>query len=462
MKTLVRTSLLISTSLLLFSCNSYVPYAYDDAYYTPGNDPVQQVKKNPREDFNKTNDISYDNSYSNRYNNGSNNQSTPPSYYSQNRYTEAEKADNDSSAQKSNQSNLSYSQPLQVEEEYYDPAYAQTVININSPVRTFNTYDPYVRDRILYTYDPFFINPTIYGAYSFWDPFVPRTIFSLGWNPWSGWNMGFGIGWGWNNWAWNAGYCPGFYDPFNPWSRWNAWNPYSGIGYGYSPYVNGYWNGYYHGFYDGAYSNGIVENVSVGGSRRYNTPRGNRGSISYNRTGTNTIRPSSNTGSKANSSLRSESQVSKSRSLRPDNKNAENRPNQLEQNQARTNTTPNKYRTEKTPNTYQRSETRPNNNAQPSNGTESRPTNGVEQQRATQNSRPNYSRPQRNNQYNETRPTQPRQQTRPATRPQQSARPSRNYNNTRPRYTPRPSVNPGRSSSGSSTPTRSPNRPTRR
>ena len=464
MKTSIKTFSLLSISMLLFSC-AYTPYMYDDAYYTPGNDPVQQVKKNPKEDFNKTNNITYDNNHSNPYNNADNYQSTPESYYSQNRYTEQERAENNAVPNATNYAdNQNYSESNDT--EYYDPAYAQTVININSPVRSINTYDPYQRDRILYTHDPYFCSPSLYGNYNFWNPYASNYGLSFGWNSWSGFNMGFGLGFGmvgWNNWA---AYGPNYYDPFNPWSRWNAWNPYSGYGYGYSPYASSYWRGYNHGFYDGSSYNGYYSGASTGhansGIRRTSTPSGGAGSVSYGSSNRSPNRPAEN---HSNSRLKYET-----RPERGDN-NTSTRPNvvrpEIRENNSRPET-PSKYQSDKNPDSYTRP-TRPTNNrierpvenARPTMPNNQRTQPNTSPSREVPQTRPNYTRPARNS-YNQGNQVQPSQPKSPAVRPQQSTRPNNNYNNSRPSYNnSRPSYTPSRgggNNGGGSRPATRPNR----
>ena len=480
MKTLIKYLSLIIISSSIFSC-AYTPYVYDDVYYTPGNDPVQQVKTDPRADLNKTDNIRYDNNHANPYNQGQYSDATPQDYYSQNRYTEQEQMENNTPSY--NQNYIDNNQ--EYEDEYYDPAYAQTVININSPTRSFNSYDPYQRDRILYTQDPFFFAPSHFNTFNNWAPIRPT--FGIGWNSFNGWNVGFGWNnwggnawggnaWGWNNWGWNSGFCPPFYDPFNPWNRWNAWNhPYSNFGVG--PFANNYMTGYRHGLYDGRGFNGFNP-IGGNGVRQSNNRRGYREGAGGNNTATNprrdknpsTVRPKSG----ENPVRQSTRSGTAERNANPTRTTT--RPSSEQQTQ-RPNNTPKKYRTNRTPNTYsnQREEQRPQNTTirprtnptptrQPSQQT-TRP-----QQQQQQQARPNYSRPKRNT-YNRRTQAQPRRQT---TRPQQSTRPNNNYNNSRPRqsnsrpsYTPsRPSYTPSRGSSGgggsrSTTPSRS-TRPSRR
>ena len=67
MKSLTYPATFILIATLLAACSTAQPYAFDDVYYHPNNDPVRQVQKDPREDFNQTDQINYDGSYQNRY-----------------------------------------------------------------------------------------------------------------------------------------------------------------------------------------------------------------------------------------------------------------------------------------------------------------------------------------------------------------------------------------------------------
>lgn len=460
MKTVYSTFLGLLSILLISSCASYTPYAYDDTYYSPNNDPVKQVQKNPREDFNKTDNIQYDGSYSNRYQEEEKAENYPQSLYS-NRYTEAERTEN----------NQAQTQTQAEDVEYYDEEYAQTLQTINSPVRSFNTYDPYQRDRILYTYDPFFSAPTLYGNYAFWDPFVPRTNIGIGWNSRSGWNVGVGVGLGIGGGFGNFGYCPPIYNPWNPWNPYNTFGGYGGFGWG-DPFFNGYnpynpygrpafWNGYNQGFANGYYRGGN-NNFNNGGESRtsnrrvYNTPRGDRGSRNYiNNDGSN-VRPSRPDGNqKSGATQKNINTTTPTQYARPSRPTRPTSPteksvNTVPQNQPRS--TPQRYQNNTTPRTYQNQQQR-----------RDRPTTTTTPKPATPTQKkPVYTQPQRqNNTYNNT-DRKPR--TQPRTQPQRQSRPAVNrsrpsYNRSTPSYTPTPSRSGGGGSR--STPSR-PSRPSRR
>ncbi len=295
MKNLVPKLSFIVLMFFLGACSSsYAPYAYDDVYYSPKNDPIQKIKKDPREDFNKSNNVYHDGSYPNRYNDNGENKNHPESLY-QNRYANDEKArSNQEYYNNLNENNAEeyYEEDAYSQDEYYDEDYAQTLNQINSPVRSFSSYDPYTRDRIIYTANPIFISPSLYTSYQFWDPYYygrPRSSLRFGWNSWSGWNIGFSYGLGYGSY----GYSPYYYDPFyrpyySPFYDPFYYSPYSygGYGYGYGYGMSNYWAGYNHGFYNGYYGSGIGGNDYAGGSkeegvRRINTPRGSSGSTEY-------------------------------------------------------------------------------------------------------------------------------------------------------------------------------------
>jgi hypothetical protein len=494
MKTLFKILSLVFTVGIISACStSYSPYAYDDVYYKPSNDPVNKVRKNPREDFNKTDQIQYDGSYENRYEESERSGDYPRSIYD-NRYTEEERADNNQTEQ--GQSNITINNNNNDNTEYYDEDYAETLNRINSPVRSINTYDPYTRDRIIYTQDPFFMSPNLYGGYNFWNPY-PRSGFGIGYNSWSGWNVGFGMGYGmgYSPWRYQNAYL--FYDPFySPW----GYNPY-GFGYGYGMgygmgfggYGMGYAQGYNHGFYNGYYGNGFVGGSSNesnnSGVRRISTPRGNSGSTTYRKEGSTPTRDSRTGGTSPR-----EKENNEKVGTRPD-RGGESRPNnnstpaarpkaqpsnsEPAQNRPTRSVTPEKYQIERSPSDYSRPEPsrepanrptdRPSRNYTPSstpsnNNPSTRPStpntrpSSTPESRPTYNrpsySRPSYNRPSRSN--SNSRPNvQP--QSRSQAQPQQRSQPSRpSYNNT-PSY--RPSG--GGSRGGGSTPSRS-TRPSRR
>jgi len=499
MKTFVKLFSLLFTVGFITACStSYTPYAYDDVYYKPSNDPINKVKKDPREDFNKTDQIQYDRSYPNRYNEEGQSNDYPQSIYD-NRYTEQERADNNQTEDKSNVTINNYNN--NGDTEYYDEEYAETLNRINSPVRSINTYDPYVRDRIIYTYDPFFVQPTLYGGYNFWNPY-PRTGISFGYNSWSGWNVGFGIGYGYgySPWRYRHPFHDPFYDPFWGYNAWNPWNPWNRFGYeygfGYGSYGMGYAHGYNHGFYNGYYGSGFVGGGSSGesnsGVRRVSTPRGNSGSNTYRRAGTTTTRESRSSGA----SLR-EKENNEKIGTRPDRGGSrdENRgsttpsarpkvqpKDEPTQERPARNVTPEKYKIERSPSDYSRPEPsrepanrpteRPSRNyspsSTPSNTPSTRPSTSSTRPESKPSysrpsySRPSYNRPSRSNSYSRpSRQPQTQPQARPQAQPQQS-RPS--YNKSRPSYNSTPSYRPsggGGSRSGGSAPSRS-TRPSRR
>lgn len=481
MKTIKLLFGTVVLSLLFAGCSTgYTTYAYDDLYYSPNNDPVKQVQKNPREDFNKTNNIQYDGSYDNRYANEEKPSNYPESIY-QNRYTQAEQAENQGQAEAATESSEDI--------EYYDEDYANTLQQLNSPVRSFDTYNSYQRDRIIYTNDPFFVTPSIYGRYSFWDPFVPATGLSIGWNSFNGWNVGIGAGFGCV-----APLNPfGFYDPFfnpynnfyggfggfwgdpffgNRWNRWNGWNtPYGWNNAYWAGYNNGFNNGYYgNGFYNGNYDGG-----SSAGRRRITTARGNSGSRSVSSSGT--TRPTRPTRSNRVSTTTPTGTNAKptNRPTRTVATGAGSSEEVTNKRPTRTTTTPNQYKTPKNPSYY----SKPRETSRPSrtvNGNNNTPRQTIKRDAPVQqNSRPSYTRPRQNNSYNNSNRVTPRQQrpTRQQTKPRQQqysqprqqSRPNNNYNRSRPSYNrSTPSYNsPSRSTTRSSGSNSSrPTRPSRR
>ena len=451
MRIVHQITAVLGLGLFLSSCSSsYSSYAYDDLYYSPNNDPVREVQKDPREDFNKTNNITYQNNNENRYAQDEKPADYPQSVY-RNRYTETEQLEN-SQIQPADNNNQSY------DDEYYNEDYAESLQRMSSPVRSFNTYDPYQRDRILYTYDPFFTAPTVYGSYRFWDPFVPSTGLSVGWNSFSGWNVGIysGFGFGYGGFGYRGFNCVplnpyyGYYDPFfdpfwgSPWRYGNFYSPYYGYGFygGYNNYAWGFNNGYNAGYYNGRnYGNYNAYTGTDGvrrtsGRRQTSVKRGSSGSgvaptSNQDRT---TRRP---TGIRSGSS-RTASPATQPNSTRPTRR--QDAPKQSEVNpniRPSRSSTPTKYSTPKTPESYSRPRSTPSNNNRPAVTTPPAQNNTrPSYTRPQQEAQPNYSRPQRQNSYN--RPsTQPKpQQAKPQySRPQQNqSRPSYNNNRSRPSY----------------------------
>jgi len=462
---------ILGLSLLTACAGSSQPYAYDDVYYSPSNDPVRQAQSNPRDDFNKTDDISYK-SYPNRYNEGDGTTTNPQEMY-QNRYTETEQIENQqpSTNNGNNQTVIINNNDSDEGAEYYDPDYARTVNRLNTPIQSFNAYDPYQRDRVRYTVDPFFYQPSLYGNYAFWDPFVPTSGLRIGWNSWSGWNVGVGIGFGYSSWA---GYDP-FWNPWRPafgYNPYNPWFPSYGWGYGYGwgcdPYRAGFNRGYYNGAYAG--NNGYYDGGGVGRTN-INTPRGSSGSRSFNSGRERSPRP----GSSGTNNRMAGDDYNTSRKARPaqsreavsrDKSNSTTRESSSRE-------TPSRYATDRNKESYSRPASRPTERTgsestrQPA---QSRPNSGYNPSSRPStttrpSSRPSSTQPSRSNEnssrqrtrssnysnqrYNNNSSTQPSQSTRSSG---SQSRPSNNYRQSRPSYNRTPSYSPSRG--GSSTPAR--------
>ncbi len=469
MKRTTYIGLFTIVALILTACSTaHQPYAYDDVYYNPENDPIKQAEKDPRQDLQKTDNIQYDNSYPNRYtNNGENNNAYPEGIY-QNRYTEAETQENNNQEVSGNNQTVIINNNTNDETEYYDPEYAQAVQALNTPVQSFNSYDPYLRSRIAYTNDPFFYGPSMYSNYNFYDPFMPASGLSVGWNSWSGWNVGIGIGFGYAAW----GYSNHYYNPWRPmygYNPWNPWAPMFGYGWGYGWGCDPYWAGYNHGYYNG-YNNGAYYGDHSGGSstKRINTPRGSNGSRAFTEPRQNTRAEGSN----GNYRL-SGTENSNARMARP----SQSQPTQGTESGRRTRT-PGRYATDKTPETYSRPSREqqrpsvtgtPNSNIQPNVGT-ARPSREGRMPSSTTpsiNQRNSQSRPYSNDSYNSRRPINPSNQnyqSRPSiqTEPSNSMNRSRPSYNRTPTYTPTPSMGGSRPSrSASPSRSRPSNRPRR-
>ena len=473
MKTIHTFTTLSIVSLLLASCTvSNTPYAYDDLYYNPSTDPVQQARIDPN--YSNQNN-SQAGTYNDRY--IQDNETNPNAAQYQNNYTE-------DGAQQVNPNN----QQAQ-DVEYYDEDYAQTLQTINAPVRSFNTYDPYQRDRIMYTQNPVFAAPSLYGGYQFWDPFMPSTGLSVGWNSFNGWNVGvnagFGFGCGRALNPYTSFYDPfwgnnfGFYDPFwgprfgwgnnfgwnNPWSWNNGFNNFA------------YQNGYRNGFNDGAffnYRNYAVGNNGTNGRRQIVAPRGSVGSRNVSTgSGNRPVRPvRGGTQPDGARTTTTAPRTNEARPTRPTQSNGnapavESRPVQTRPNTitrpARSTSTPERYRV--TPNRPQQTrpqQTRPQQTSPTQSRPTTQPTRPATRPVQSTPTRPTYNRPAQQSRPNYTRPaTRPApQQARPAATPQprQQSRPS--YNNSRPTYSAPRSIGGG--SRGTSSPSRGSTRPSRR
>ncbi len=195
--------------------------AYDDIYYSPNDNPRYPVANS------NTNQASKNDAYTDDY-------ALEEPINQGNNYSDV------------NSQNFDY-------DEYYDYGYAARLRRFHGPTIGIGYYDPYFVDPYFYNRNSAFIGTSIY------DPFY---------QPFGGWNIGVGIGFGWNN---------GFgYNPYNPW----GWNSGFGLnnGFGYNPWGwnNGYWSGYNQGFYNGFNSAGGYDNFGRPGNRNnvYYGPRG--------------------------------------------------------------------------------------------------------------------------------------------------------------------------------------------
>lgn len=456
MKNSIHLSIIAFFAILFSACSTaYQPYSYDDVYYDPAQDPVKKAEIDPSEDLNKSENIQYQNSYPNRYTETQQSDNYPEGMY-QNRYTETEAIENNNPGTNTNNQTVIINNNPSGDVEYYDPEYAETVSRLNTPVQSFNSYDPYLQARVAYTNDPFFYQPSLYAGYNFYDPFMPSSGLTIGWNSWSGWNVGIGIGFGYASWA-----CANpYYNPWRPVFGYNPWNPWAptfgyGMGYGWgcNPYTAGYQHGYYHGFHDGAYGDYKYGN---NGRTYINTPRGSSGSRAFTEPRSNT-RPQSTNGNY--------------RLQNPENSNAriarpvDSRPNQTIEENRRT-STPSRYTNSRTPETYSkptREERRPQASPTPSNRIQpgdnyNRPTRQPSQRTPSTNPRTPQNRPYSNEGYNTQKPLSPQGNTNYQVNPSIQSSPNNSINRSRPSYntTPTYSPSPGGSRPGrSASPSRS-------
>lgn len=149
----------------------------------------------------------------------------------------------------------------------------------NSPlynIKYVNVYDV-TPDYVYEGYTPGYLNtyiygPTVvYGTGFYYNPwfdgfYYPRPWtwgFSMGYNPWAGWSMGFGYGLGWFNYGWGLGIGIGWGHGWGGWGGWwgpriyrppYVWNRYRTYGYyGHDFYRNG--NVYANSYRTNIYSN---------------------------------------------------------------------------------------------------------------------------------------------------------------------------------------------------------------
>lgn len=351
--------------------------AYDDIYYSPNDKPriptASSSTNKPIESDGYTDDYALEEPI-----NQGNNYSSP------------------------NSQNFDY-------DEYYDYGYAARLRRFHGPTIGIGYYDPYFVDPYFYNRNSAFIGTSIY------DPFY---------QPFGGWNIGFGVGFGWNS---------GFgYNPYNPW----GWN----LGFGYNPwgwnngfgmnnaYMAGYNQGFYNGFYGGnRYDNGYGQ---TGRNNVYYAPRGGGISSPYQ------------TGSRSeNTIIRGEG----GKTSTPTNNASETlRPSEtIGSGTSRPTTRPTTTETVRPSQPSSIPNTRPNiNQATPQNARPQVPSNAtaVPKENTSPTRTNTYSRPNTGGSYNQSR--SPQQSTPTRTVPRSSS-PSRS-----PSYNSTPSYN--RSSGGSS------------
>lgn len=187
-------------------------------------------------------------------------------------------------------------------DNYYDYMYASRIRRFHRNTASFGYYDPFFTNTYFYNPNPFLFGNSIYSSYGFFNPYVPWGFnnwgggpgLNIGWNSFTGFNIGFNMGWGnpymgFNNpWRWNSwGYSPwGSPFGFNPWVNnhpwgFNSWNNGYMMGYSNALMQNSMGNNglYYNSFDNNTYNyntNNIVNNYGVnssgaGGGSSYKT-----------------------------------------------------------------------------------------------------------------------------------------------------------------------------------------------
>lgn len=285
MKTPVKVLTSIAVILFVYSCSNqrYVSSETDDLYFTASD--RKQAESN---EYGKVSEVT-GNSFSNSGNEPGDNgyfvKGKASKNNDQNPNAEAAYAANYQSANSGIQFdqqptstgenttiNNFYGNTTYYEEDYYDQSYA-------SRIRRFDN----VNIGLGYGYyDPFFVDP--FWSYG-WNRY-PVNGWSIGWNSWSGWGVGYNWGWGVGP-RWGAGWG-GCWNVYDPWCRWgNPWggNPWAWggpwgnqwgwggawgnqWGWGGNPYWAGYQNGYWNGFNDGLWLGASTNQRGVSIARR--------------------------------------------------------------------------------------------------------------------------------------------------------------------------------------------------
>lgn len=262
---------LIAVALILSSCASqqYVSEETDDLYFSSkdrqqaADNQFAQVNQVDGEDYQENDEIG--NEYFSVGRESSQSDVNPRAEGAYVPQTEFNTTGEPANASNGGTVNNFYGNTEYYEGGNYDDSYA-------SRVRRFNDVNLTMGYGF---YDPFFVDPCWnwgWNRCNTWNRWGNQGL-SVGWNSWSGWNVGYSWGWGAGNvgycnspWGWNSFGCNtwGWNNfGYNPWA-WNQWNsPW----YGGGPYAAGYWNG----FNDGYYSGLTLDNNRRG--RRYG-PRG--------------------------------------------------------------------------------------------------------------------------------------------------------------------------------------------
>lgn len=497
MKTLLNIGIILFLASLTACSTTYSgsSQTYDDIYYSPNNDPVKVAEKKVDSEIDSYQSPQYENSNSDTYSNedkeseGSQNYNNNSNYdYYQKEYSDeiTTEPQYNPTIQNGNTQNSRRSY-----DDYYDYEYAARLRRFHSPYVGAGYYDDFYTNRYYYDNTPPYYAASIYGGSSIYDPY-PYSGVSIGYSSYVGWGVSFGFGFGWGF----SSYYPPFYygSPF----YYSYYNPYRFYGY-YSPFAYNYYHGYHHGFQHGyhhGYHDGYYGSDSYSSSyRNISGPRSGRAgtSTSYKSVG-NTSRPArgvpnsnienNEIASPVSRPKRDATSVAPVRSSqvrpqqegtrperptspvqqRPEARPIENRPNVARPgSEGRTTETRPIQTPRSTPEEY-----RPKSRQEyerPQNYNQEAPVRELPNNNAPSRSpsqRPTYVRPDNNNSYNR-QPTsppkvQPKINTRPSP-PRQQSRPSYNRDNS---YSmPSRSNSGGSYGGGSSTPSSRPSRPGR-
>jgi hypothetical protein len=164
---------------------------------------------------------------------------------------QAQQSSNDDYYSSKKQADVVQEEPFDAD-DYYDYEYATRLRRFHNNCGSYGYYDNYYTNSYWYSGNPYNYGTSVYMGYNFWGP----SYVAYNYYPSYSWFSNYG--WGYDPW-----YNPyGYYNPY----------AYNQFGFGYNPYMNGYYNGfnngYYNGFYDNNYFNSYDNNSYYYGPRQ--------------------------------------------------------------------------------------------------------------------------------------------------------------------------------------------------